>query len=180
MALLERIIKASSKEGDVVLDPFCGCATTCVASEKIGRKWIGIDISIKAYELVKVRLAKDIELENTLFYEKKISCITTPPKRTDLEENYEEEKSVYIISNPKHINEYKVGIASNPKSRLKSYQIGDPERSYKLRYYLTTKTSIARNLEKYIHQKFPNKHEWVSGDFLKIKEEMIRYSELNH
>ena len=42
LALLERIIKASSKEGDLVLDPFCGCATTCIASEKLGRQWVGI------------------------------------------------------------------------------------------------------------------------------------------
>ena len=43
VALLERIIKISSREGDIVLDPFCGCATTCIASEKLNRKWIGID-----------------------------------------------------------------------------------------------------------------------------------------
>ena len=39
LALLERIIQASSNEGDVVLDPFCGCATACVAAEKLGRQW---------------------------------------------------------------------------------------------------------------------------------------------
>ena len=43
LALLERIIKASSKEGDLVFDPFCGCATTCIAAETLDRKWIGID-----------------------------------------------------------------------------------------------------------------------------------------
>ena len=58
LALLERIIKASSNEGDIVLDPFCGCATTCIASEKLNRKWIGIDISHKAYDLVRERLKK--------------------------------------------------------------------------------------------------------------------------
>ncbi len=57
LALLQRIIKASSNKGDVVLDPFCGCATTCIASEKLERKWIGIDVSVKAYELVKERSA---------------------------------------------------------------------------------------------------------------------------
>ena len=56
LLLLERIIKASSNEGDVVLDPFCGCATTCVAAEKWGRHWVGIDVSAKAFELVKKRL----------------------------------------------------------------------------------------------------------------------------
>ncbi len=56
LALLERIIKASSNEGDVVLDPFCGCATACVAAEQLGRQWVGIDISPKAVELVNMRL----------------------------------------------------------------------------------------------------------------------------
>ena len=56
LALLERIIKASSNEGDVVLDPFCGCATACVAADRLGRKWIGVDISPKAAELVNLRL----------------------------------------------------------------------------------------------------------------------------
>ena len=55
VALLERIIKTSSNEGDVVLDPFCGCATTCVAAERLQRHWIGIDISAKAVDLVQVR-----------------------------------------------------------------------------------------------------------------------------
>ena len=56
LALLERIIKASTNKGDIVLDPFCGCATTCVAAETLERQWIGIDVSPKAYELVKERL----------------------------------------------------------------------------------------------------------------------------
>ena len=60
LALLERIIKASSNKGDVVLDPFCGCATTCVAAEKLGRQWIGIDISPKAAELVRMRVEKEL------------------------------------------------------------------------------------------------------------------------
>ncbi len=46
LALLERIISASSNEGDVALDPFCGCATACVAAENLGRRWIGIGIDI--------------------------------------------------------------------------------------------------------------------------------------
>ena len=61
LALLHRIIKAGSKEKDIVLDPFCGCATTCVASEMLNRQWIGIDTSVKAYELVKKRLKKEIK-----------------------------------------------------------------------------------------------------------------------
>ena len=56
LALLERIIKASSNQGDTILDPFCGCATTCVAAEKLGRQWLGIDLSPKAVELARTRL----------------------------------------------------------------------------------------------------------------------------
>ena len=62
LALLERIIKASSNEGDVVLDPFCGCATACIAAEKLNRQWVGIDISPKAADLVKMRLHREIGL----------------------------------------------------------------------------------------------------------------------
>lgn len=55
-ALLERIIKASSNEGDVVLDPFCGCGTAVVVAEKLKRKWIGVDITHLAIGLMKWRL----------------------------------------------------------------------------------------------------------------------------
>ncbi len=57
VALLERFIKASSNPGDVVLDPFCGCGTTIDAAEKLGRKWIGIDITHLATSLIKSRLS---------------------------------------------------------------------------------------------------------------------------
>ena len=60
VALLERIIKASSNEDDLVLDPFCGCATTCIASEKLKRRWIGIDLSPKAGELIKLRTKSEL------------------------------------------------------------------------------------------------------------------------
>jgi site-specific DNA-methyltransferase (adenine-specific) len=55
-ALLERIIKASSNEGDIVLDPFCGCGTAVVAAQKLHRKWIGIDVTHLAIGLMKWRL----------------------------------------------------------------------------------------------------------------------------
>ena len=59
IALLQRIIEASTNKGDVVLDPFCGCATTCIASEILKRQWIGIDISKMAYKLVQDRLLEE-------------------------------------------------------------------------------------------------------------------------
>jgi len=55
-ALLERIIKASSKPGDLVMDPFCGCGTTLVVAERLHRRWIGIDVSPIAITLTQRRL----------------------------------------------------------------------------------------------------------------------------
>ena len=62
LALLDRIIRASSNEGDMVLDPFCGCATACIAAEKAQREWVGIDISPKAAELVTRRMHDELGL----------------------------------------------------------------------------------------------------------------------
>ena len=81
LALLERIIKASSNEGDIVLDPFCGCGSTCIASERLKRQWIGIDVSEKTYELVQKRLSQEYDPckhKNPITYRKDI------PQRTDL------------------------------------------------------------------------------------------------
>jgi site-specific DNA-methyltransferase (adenine-specific) len=79
LALLERIIKASSNEGDVVLDPFCGCATACVAAEKLGRQWAGIDISPNALVQVNNRLRKELGL-----FSLNVTHRTDIPQRTDL------------------------------------------------------------------------------------------------
>lgn len=58
LALLERLIEASTNEGDLVLDPFCGCATTLEAAQMLNRQWIGIDIAIHAVKRVAaIRLA---------------------------------------------------------------------------------------------------------------------------
>ena len=56
VALLERILEASSNPGDVVLDPFCGCGTTVDAAQKMGRKWIGIDVTYISIDLIVKRL----------------------------------------------------------------------------------------------------------------------------
>jgi len=63
LALLERIINASSNPGDLVLDPFCGCGTAVVAAEKLGRRWIGIDITFIAVDLMINRLAENFGLK---------------------------------------------------------------------------------------------------------------------
>lgn len=86
IALLERIIKASSNKEDVVLDPFCGCATTCVAAERLQRQWIGIDISPKAVDLVQVRLKKEIGIFGDVIHR------TDIPKRSAKLPNYRTHK----------------------------------------------------------------------------------------
>ena len=86
IALLERIIKASSNEEDVVLDPFCGCATTCVAAERLQRHWIGIDISPRAVDLVRVRLEDEVGLFGKVIHR------TDLPKRSEKLPNYRTHK----------------------------------------------------------------------------------------
>ncbi len=77
LTLLARIIEASSNPGDVVLDPFCGCATTCLAAEKAGRQWAGIDLSPLAVDLVIMRADREI---GGLF---KLTHREDVPRRTD-------------------------------------------------------------------------------------------------
>lgn len=70
VALLERIIKASSREGDLVFDPFCGCATTLEAAHKLDRRWIGIDIAIHAVKRVaRVRLENRLGLKEGIDFQ---------------------------------------------------------------------------------------------------------------
>ena len=86
IALLERIVKASSDKDDIVLDPFCGCATTCVAAERHQRQWIGIDISPKAVDLVRVRLKNEIGIFGDVIHR------TDIPKRSEKLPNYRTHK----------------------------------------------------------------------------------------
>ncbi len=81
LALYERIIRASSNPGDTVLDPFAGCATTCVAAERLGRHWVGIDIWEGAHGLVLNRLQS--ETQASMAWNDHVVYTTTPPARTD-------------------------------------------------------------------------------------------------
>ena len=69
LALMERIIRASSNKGDLVFDPFCGCGTTCAAAHKLDRRWIGIDITHLGISLQKHRLYDMFELKSGEDYE---------------------------------------------------------------------------------------------------------------
>ena len=79
LVLLERIIKASSNESDIVLDPFCGWAKTMVAAQQLNRKWIGIDAEAKSTDLVVDRLSDDAGLFKDFVHR------TDLPVRTDSE-----------------------------------------------------------------------------------------------
>lgn len=79
LALLERIVKASSNRGDVVLDPFCGCATALVAAEVHGRHWAGIDISHRAQSLVQSRIREKVAVLRSF----RPIAGTDAPERTD-------------------------------------------------------------------------------------------------
>ena len=89
LALLHRIIQASSEKGGMVLDPFCGCATACIAAQQLQREWAGIDISSKAADLVKDRMEREVRL----FYQG--AHRTDVPARTDLGKiiRYSDEKN---------------------------------------------------------------------------------------
>ena len=78
LALLDRIIRASSNEGDLVFDPFCGCATALVAADRLQRQWAGIDLSPLAVKLVDERIARDRGQWGGA------TALDTLPKRTDL------------------------------------------------------------------------------------------------
>ncbi len=85
LALLNRIIQASSNPGDLVFDPFCGCATACVAAELAGRNWVGIDISPKAAQLVRARLQEQPPLGiGSLFHNRLVAHREDIPFRDDL------------------------------------------------------------------------------------------------
>jgi len=80
LELVKRIILASSNEGDIVMDPFCGCATTCVAAQQLQRKWIGIDIEKQAVNVLIQRLSDAGRLFRDFVATDQI------PKRSDLKE----------------------------------------------------------------------------------------------
>jgi len=187
LALLERIIKSSSNIGEIVLDPFCGCSTAPVAAEELDRFWIGIDVSVKAYEMVKERMngiQKKMNMEGDEDKAKKYAealqeiddnFSTDAPKRTDDGAEPRSQRFVYVMSHPNYPNDYKVGVAANVDKRIASYQTGDPKRQYKLEH--SRRFENANEVEDYIHEKFGAKPlvegkerlgEWVTADLQAI------------
>ena len=168
LELLERVITASCPEDGIVLDAFCGGGTTCVAAERLGRRWVGVDVCEKAFDLVQERMNKEVAVGL-------VACQTAPPARTDLGAGCMQ-KYVYIISNTQYKGEFKVGIALDAKARLNSYQTSDPNRGYVLEYaYLTPHF---RAIEAFIHERYENRHEWVrEPDMQKIVKDIEGFSD---
>jgi len=95
LKLYQRIIEASSNEGEMVLDPFCGCATTCVAAELLGRRWIGIDIDPVAETITRDRLSQVSGIEQQIDGDF-VKPQKTPPRRNDVP-NLKREKVALTI-----------------------------------------------------------------------------------
>lgn len=109
-ALLERIILASSNEGDVVLDPFCGCGTTIAVAERLNRKWIGIDVTYVSVDLMERRLIDMFTPEHDV---NKLASIPVPKRRQAVKDYWTKGEDTLMI-----------GI----KTGLKPYEvIGDPK-----------------------------------------------------
>jgi site-specific DNA-methyltransferase (adenine-specific) len=109
-ALLERIVLASSNEGDVVLDPFCGCGTTIAVAERLNRKWIGIDVTYVSVDLMERRLIDMFTPEHDV---NKLASIPVPKRRQALKDYWSKGEDTLMI-----------GI----KTGLKPYEvIGDPK-----------------------------------------------------
>ncbi len=109
-ALLERIILASSNEGDIVLDPFCGCGTTIAVAERLNRRWIGIDVTYVSVDLMERRLIDMFTPEHDV---NKLASIPVPKRRQALRDYWSKGEDTLMI-----------GI----KTGLKPYEvIGDPK-----------------------------------------------------
>ena len=161
LALMEKIISASSNPGDLVIDPFCGCATTCVAAERLGRNWVGIDVAKVAWVQIEKRLNEHVPAD---MFRGEANFSTTPPTRG--KDDIRPKKYVYVMSNPIYKGMYKVGVATDAKARLNSFQTADPKRGYKLEFKILT--AHYKTLEPYIHRKFNGDHEWVPGDLADV------------
>jgi site-specific DNA-methyltransferase (adenine-specific) len=109
-ALLERIILASSNEGDIVLDPFCGCGTTIAVAERLKRRWIGIDVTYVSVDLMERRLIDMFTPEHDV---NKLAGIPVPKRRQALKDYWTKGEDTLML-----------GI----RTGLKPYEvIGDPK-----------------------------------------------------
>lgn len=168
--LLKRIIRATTEDEDkdkgvgkaVVVDPFCGCATTCVAADNLGRSWVGIDIEPGAHEEIKRRLPNLV---------RDIECTQRVPIRTDKNRNSSESRYVYILKDDNDPDWHKVGIAKNWSARQNSFRTGRRRRD-SVNIVFKRKTELFRELEQHLIDRFENDHEWVRASKTQIEEEI--------
>ena len=167
LALLERIIGASSNKGDMVLDPFCGCATTCVAAERLGRQWIGIDVSVKAWTLVQKRLAEQVPRD---LFRGEPDFRTDPPTRAASEAAGE--RYVYIMHNPDLEGMYKVGFSKDPEARAASVLAQSPRPTVVLH---KRRTPHYRELERFMHDKYERRREWLVAELDDLRRDLDQW-----
>lgn len=155
-ALLERIIKASSNEGDTVLDPFCGCGTTIAVAQRLGRRWIGCDINEGAIQTTSKRLQTTIQ--------KQIASPGNNAQRRLVESEDAPPSPAQLSFTIWRVNDYDLQIQHNEAVNLACEHIGI-QRTRSDAFFDGT---LGRNLVKII----PFNHLLSQLDLEEIKEEM--------
>ena len=153
LALLERIIRASSAEGDIVLDPFCGCATACVAAEQLGRQWIGIDISPDAEVITKLRLQEEVDdppydpnaggwfnplTDVIVSSEKPVRTSTVPPRQIVIEDLLRSPGKQYSENELQEFRSKKHLLFGNQEGKCNGCQIHFPFRNITIDHIIPT------------------------------------------
>lgn len=128
-ALLERIILASSNEGDLILDPFCGCGTAIIAAHNLQRYWIGIDINITAYEVTISRKAKAAQhrqqMDDTFSYVERTLEEVLAIKKPSGRDSFEEWVNGYYKATKPHPDKGVDGITvDGTPIQVKTFKIG--------------------------------------------------------
>ena len=168
LTMLVRIIKASSNEGDMVLDPFCGCATACVAAEALQRKWVGIDKSDEAHKQVTKRLR---DTYGEMFTP--VTLEEQPPIRNA--EHNPDKRHVYIMRCEAVPGRYKVGFTSNLEARVRGIMGQIPGTAEVLH---SRETEHYRELESFMHNKHNEgrQKEWLEADLEELKRDIDEWS----
>lgn len=120
-ALLERIIKVSSNEGDIVLDPFCGCGTAVVAAERLHRRWIGIDITHIAITLIKNSLVNTFKSELSPYEIGAVPTDLAGAQALAIHDRYKFEGWALIIANAAQAQDKKKGADSGVDGMIKFF-----------------------------------------------------------
>ena len=114
VALLERIINASSNPGDVVLDPFCGCGTTIAAAQALGRSWIGIDITHLAITLIKQRLKDSFGIEDAVRATPSSKGVTAKAAEAPAEYGGATKRAFHVVGEPTSVPDAAALAVSDP------------------------------------------------------------------